>query len=266
MRPMSEPADPESTIREALAELDEHLSQPERAQADLAASGRRLRAVSIFFCALTSVSFAAAIHARLASHPSWPLAVMATVFTTILAVALVLFDVSIAPRGQPTAPDVALRSYFRALATARAGYAWAALAPRARAQTVRVPALGDVAVTAGEHAMSSPASIAEHLRCFARSRGWHSRNVLVRHVGVADVAGDVARVEAVLVFQSWPRWIGWLTLVLALPVRHVVWIGILLYLVMRKQFEVRVTKTLIRGRNGAWYVLDADILEGATAG
>lgn len=289
MRPMSEPADlnpyappradPDglsqraraargrqgAAVREALARLDEHLADPARVAADRAAAGGRVRTVTIVFSALALVAVAVMAYAFTGYGAAGPVALLFALVFSVLAIALIVLDLSLVEHGTASAPEAALRSYLKSLAMARVGYAWAALCPTAREQRVRTPALGEVVVAAGEHSMSSSESVKKYVQSFARPGGDQMRNMRVKRVTIADVQEDVAVIEAVLAFQSWPRWVSIVMIVGFILFRPAILIGVVLFFVMRKQFEVRVTKTLIRGRNGAWYVLDADILEGAAA-
>ncbi|MFT3765017.1 MAG: hypothetical protein QM820_05815 [Minicystis sp.] len=111
--------------------------------------------------------------------------------------------------------------------------------------------------------MENQEAMKSYAGSFARAGGNQMRTMAVKRVTVVDVKEDVAVVEAELAFQSWPRWVSIIMAVSFVIFRLAVIIGLILYFVLRKRHETRVQKTLIRGRDGAWYVFDADLLEGA---
>lgn len=275
MRPMPDPSEldrgaPSAVdLTEALARLDEHLGDPDRVREDLAQAGGRLRTVSVVVAGLAAIAVGLAVYASKARPEALPAALIITFLFTIFALALVGIDLSMARRGEPSAPDVALRSYLRALAIGRFGYAWAALAPTARERRVSAPSLGDVATASGEHDLSQPEGLGAYARTFARASGGHMRSMALSRVATVRVSEDEAVVEATLVFQSWPRWVSILMglgFVLFRLLGPVILVAVIAFLIKRKRHERTIAKTLLRGRDGGWYVADADILEGASPG
>ena len=165
-------------------------------------------------------------------------------------------------RGRPSTPEAALKGFFKAIVAARFGYAWAALSPSAREQTVRAPALGDVVTGTGEYSLQDQAGMKAYATSFAKAGDGMMRTMAVKRISVGHVDGDVATLDAELAFQSWPRWVSGVMAVGFVLFRPAVLVGVILYFAMRKRHETRVTKTLLRGRNGAWYVYDAELLGG----
>lgn len=99
----------------------------------------------------------------------------------------------------------------------------------------------------------------------------------MKELRIEQEDGEVARVSALLEFQSWPRW-GSLALgaggvvvarmglaVLSVsPLFAVFGAGAALVgiLVLRKRQSVRVMRTLLRGQNGSWYLFDPTFSKG----
>lgn len=251
-------------LNEALARLDEHLSDPEKVRQDLAAAGPRVRPVTI----VMGIIGAAGIGGLVLSiagppGPLFVVSLIATIFFGVLGAVLLVLDLSLVPHGQGSPPEAALKSYLKAMGMGRNGYAWAALCPTAREQTVSTPALGEIETAPTRVAMENQEAMKSYAGSFARAGGNQMRTMAVKRVTVVDVKEDVAVVEAELSFQSWPRWVSIIIAVSFVIFRLAAVIGLVLYFVLRKRHETRVQKTLIRGRDGAWYVFDADLLEGA---
>ncbi len=106
------------------------------------------------------------------------------------------------------------------------------------------------------------------------------RGMQLKDPTVISEDGDVAVVQATMHFQSWPQWANILLGMggvfaarvgqkemapLALIGIAAAVAGLIGLLALRKKHQVIVKRTLLRGRNGAWYLLDADVLEGARA-
>ena len=254
-------------IEDALARLDEHLSDTENVRRDVAAAGARIRTVTIVMAVLGTAALGAIFATNTSSHrvnPAQAVSLIVAIFCGILAIVLLALDLSLAPHGQPSTPEAALKSFFKSMAMGRNGYAWARLSPTAREQTVRTPALGEIATTPVEISMSGgAAAMKTYAGSFARAGGGSMRTMAVKKVTVVDAKDDVAVIEAELAFQSWPRWVSILLGVSFVVFRLAAIVGIILYFALRKKHDTRVRKTMLRGRDGAWYVYDADLIEGA---
>lgn len=250
-------------IQEALARLDDHLADPERVREDLAAAGPRVRVVTIVISVLATASLLATVVGK-SSNAIFAIGVGASVIFGILAVILLVLDLSLVPYGQTSTPEAALKSFFKSMGAGRFGYAWARLCPTAREQRVETPQLG-IDTTPGEFTLTTPEDVKSYLGGFARPGGNQVRTMSVKRITVASVQDDVAVVEAELSFQSWPRWVSIVMAIGFVVFRPTILVGIILYFILRKQHKARISKTLLRGRDGAWYVYDADLLEGADA-
>jgi hypothetical protein len=190
----------------------------------------------------------------------------------LIAVLLLVRDLSFVEQGQPSSPEAALEIFLNAVRQGRYGYAWAGLSPTAREQMVSAPELGPVITGSGEFSMGAPAGMKAYARTFAVSGQGHARTMAVKRMTLRSSEDDVAEVDVVLAFQSFPQWVSVLGLG-ALSAPSLVspsfpqWMGPLiagvLVFVTRKRHEESVTKTMLRGQNGAWYVYDADLFEGA---
>jgi hypothetical protein len=256
-------------ITEAIERLNEHLSDASAVAFDRQEAGGKLRTVTVVFIviALATIGLTAyaAMNIRRSSDEPMVYGVSALAFIfTILAVILVVVDVRMPPRDQPVAPEETLKHFFRAMTLGRFGYAWAALCPTAREQKVETPVLGQIPVEFGSFALRNTTDLKQYTQTFARPGGGQMRTMQIKHAALVREEGDVATVEVTALFQSWPQW-AQIASVIALVIIRIV--GIILFLVMffalRKTYQVTFTKTLIRGKNGVWYVYSGDLLEGA---
>ncbi|MFO0586834.1 MAG: hypothetical protein U0441_04815 [Polyangiaceae bacterium] len=271
-------------IEAAQRALDEHLADPKKVAIDDREWGGRVRTVTIAMLGLSVVALAVG---WLMPHDAigfWPIALyVAAACLFLIGAASMGADLSLAPRGPGAEPAAVVRSYLRSLPMGRYGYAWTCLAPTARAQLVDAPHLGAVASGVGSFSMSAPDGLKRYSGTFMRGGGGHVRSMQVKDVTLVSLERDVAVVRARLVFQSWPLWanivlgVGVATAVrlgevgtsgLNQPLRLFGLVGAVggligLYL-LRKKHTVHVHRTLLRGRNGAWYLHDPNVLEGAT--
>jgi hypothetical protein len=183
--------------------------------------------------------------------------------TGLFGALLLSMDLSLVERGKPSSPDAALKSFLKSMPMNRFGYAWAALCPTAREQKVSSPALGPVVTGDGEFSLDDPTGMKAYAATFARAGQSQMRTMAVKRVKLRSIDGDVAKVDAVLAFQSWPQWVSIVMGVSFVIFRPLILVAAVFYFVLRKRHEASVTKTMLRGQNGAWYVYDADILEGA---
>lgn len=265
VRPRARRAHARGDIHDALARLDEHLSDPANVEADRRAAGPRIRVFTwgsaLVFVILLGVSLAL----QGSQEPLiFGIGIGLGAVAGVLALVSLIMDLLVVPHGTPSSPEAAFKSFLRAVSMGRFGYTWAALSPTAREQTVRTPALGEVVTVDGEFTMSSEAGMKQYAGAFARPGGAQMRQMAVKKVTLVSTDGDVAEVRAELSFQSWPRWVTILMVVGFILLRPLALIGVVLFFVLRKRHEVTVTKTLLRGRNGAFYLYDADILESGT--
>jgi len=250
-------------VAEALERLDEHLSDPAEVAVDRVAAGRRFRPLTLILGALLVPSLAMLIAGLGDSHSVMvPIGVGLTVFTLAVGLISLFLDLALVERGKPSSPEAALKSFLKSLSMGRFGYAWSALCPTAREQTVNAPALGPVETGAGEFSLETEAGVKAYATTFARSGQGQMRSMAVKRMTVQSLEDDVAEVEAVLAFQSWPQWVNALIVVSFVIFRPLALVGAVFYFVTRKRHEASVTKTMLRGRNGAWYLLDADLREG----
>ena len=250
-----------SAIDDALARLNEHLSNPGNVEADRKAAGRRLRNVTIIFCVL-----AALFVAPLALIPSrdalFPVFVGLMVVFGILAGVLVAVDLSFGSRFTAVSPDVTLKNYFKAMGMGRHGYAWACLCPTARGQTVNAPVLGALTAASGTFSIQTPELMKGYIRTFIGQSGGTMRTLQVKRAAIVTQEDDVATVEVTVACQAWPQWVNIVAAIGFVLFRPLVLIGIILFFVVRKRADLVLPKTLIRGQDGLWYVYQGDIVEG----
>jgi hypothetical protein len=254
-----------SELRGALDRLEAHLADAEAVAHDRRVAGPRFRKITWICGGLVAICLVFAA-VGIGDRSFVPLLVgglsIGALFA-FLGLITLLMDLALVPRAAPATPDATLKSFFKALATGRHGYAWATLCPDAREQTVSAPSLGAVAVGIGDFTCQTEDDVKSYGATFARAGGSQMRTMAVKRVQLERVDGDVATVTIGLKFQSWPGWVTAVTMIGVVLFRPVLLLGAILYFVTRKQHEVQVTKTLLRGSNGAWYVYDADVLESA---
>ena len=136
--------------------------------------------------------------------------------------------------------------------------------PTARAQIVQAPDLGPVETGDGEFSMAAPAGLKAYAKTFARPGGKHMHTFAVKRVAFVSEDGDVAKVEVSAEFQSWPQWVTIVTVVGFMLFRPLGFIGIILLFTQRKRHKAEFRKTLLRGKNGCWYMFDADLFDRAS--
>ncbi len=268
-----------NAIAKALAELDEHLSDPQKVAADLKASGARARTVTFVLLGLGGAGLFVALLSGSSARSEMRIAgiSLGAIFLFIGIVALVV-DLSLVSRKTPGSPEATLKSFIKSIGLGRYGYAWASLAPNARAQTIPAPNLAPVASGVGDFSLDTEAGMKGYAATFARPGGGTMRGMQIKNIAVIEQDEDVAVVGAQMVFQSWPQWAnillgaggvfaarignaaGGVVAMIGLAAAAAGLIGLL---VLRKSTTVFVRRTLLRGRNGVWYFYDGDVVEGA---
>lgn len=268
-------------LQAAIDALNEHLSDPANVAADLKASGGRLRRVTMVFLGLGACGTLGGI--LLWGDRVEVAAVLCLLFggfLLVLGAVAAALDWQVPSRTEPSSPERTLKGYIRGITLARYGYAWACLCPTAREQSVSAPNLGPVAAGIGAFSMRDEAGVKAYAGTFARVGNGKMRGLQVKNIRLAKLDGDVATVEAQLLFQSWPQWasvligmggaFGWRVgnkaeVGLGMIGVAAAIVGFIAMMAMRKSHNVAVRRTLLRGSNGVWYVFDPDILEGASA-
>ncbi|MDI1451558.1 hypothetical protein [Polyangium sp. 6x1] len=252
-------------IAKALERLNQHIDDASAVAVDRKESGGRLRVVTMVFAGIAVVSLVLMVLATQtipSRDPAFVLAIIFPIVFAILAVALVAVDLTIVSRGKPAGPDATLRSFLRAMAMGRQGYAWACLCPTARAQTVSPPRLGEIPIGPGAFSLATPASLKDWSSTFIRLGHGQVRTVQVKRASIAREDGDVAVVEVHAIFQAWPQWAN-IVSVIAFVLNRI--LGSILYLVLflalRKRHEVTFRKTLLRGKDRLWYVYSGEFFE-----
>jgi hypothetical protein len=258
-------------LAEALRRLNEHVARAENVERDRQVAGARVRVVGWVFSALGAACAVAGVAASTGPGSTVAFMVIGLVCGAmfgLIGLLLVAMDLSLASRTKPSPPEKTLKSYFKAISMARYGYAWSVLSPTAREQTISAPNLGPVQSEQGVFRLGSETDMKAYATTFARATTGFTmsapmRVMTTKKITLGAVDGDVARLDAELLFQSWPRWVSLVTVLGFVIFRPLLIIGVVCYFVMRKRLKTRVTKTLLRAANGVWYVYDADILEGA---
>jgi hypothetical protein len=257
------------SLREALERLDEHLADPGEVERDRAAAGRRFRPLTVV-CGVLFVLMMGVCALGFAEGNTrgglLPLGVGLGIVTGILGAVSLIFDLSLVDRAGPSSPEATLKSFFRSMSLGRHGYAWAVLSPTAREQDVHAPELGAVVTGGGTFSVDDPSGLKGYIATFARPGQGQMRSMSVKRVTLGSIDGDVAEVSATLAFQSWPQWVNVVMVLSFVLFRPLVILWLILYFAVRKRHEVRVTRTLLRGRTGAWYLYQADLLEGSGEG
>jgi hypothetical protein len=256
-------------IAEAIERLNEHLDDAGAVAFDRKEAGGKLRTVTILFVVFAvafigaAAYFATNIRRSNDEVAAIAIGVLAFVFA-LLAVVLVVADVQMPPRDEPRPPEETLKHFFKAISLGRFGYAWAALCPTAREQKVETPILGQIPVGSGPFALRRTEDLKQYTQAFARPGSGQMRTMQIKRAVLIREDGDVATVEVTALFQSWPQWAQFVSIMAFVFIRL---LGAVLFLILffalRKTYEITYRKTLIRGSNGAWYVYSGDLLEGA---
>jgi len=252
-------------IAEALARLNRHIDDASAVAVDHKEAGGRLRGVTIVFVVLAAVAIVSmimAVQTIPSREPAFALLIIFPIVFGILAVALCAVDLTIAPRGTPAGPEATLRSFLKAMAMGRQGYAWACLSPTARAQIVDPPVLGEIPIGSGRFSLATPSGLKDWSSTFIRIGHGQIRSAQVKRASIVRDDGDVAVIEVHAIFQAWPQWANIVAAIAFVVIRL---LGAILYLVLflalRKRHEVTFRKTLLRGKNGLWYVYAGDLFE-----
>jgi len=257
-------------IAEAITRLNEHLEDASAVAHDRKEAGAKVRGVTIGFVIFAVISAAGATFLFTSNSSSRlepaeiGLATITVVFA-LIAVLLLVVDLRFLPRDKPASPEETLKHFFKAMTMGRLGYAWAALCPTAREQSVEPPALGPIPIGPGSFRLRQTSDLKDYTQTFARPGNGQMRTMQIKRATLLEEDGDVAVVEVTALFQAWPQWAQILSIIAFVIARIV---GAILFLVLffslRKTHEVVFRKTLIRGSNGIWYVYSADLLEGAS--
>ncbi len=256
-------------IADAIERLNEHLDNPGNVELDRKEAGGKIRTVTYVFIVVAVVfTVGLGILAADARASRQEAILISTVVVGLLfgglAVAFLVIDLRMTPRDQPVPPVKTLQHFFKAIALGRLGYAWAALCPTARDQSVEPPRLGDIPIGPGSFTLRSTQDLKEYLGTFARPGAGQMRTMQIKRVNLLTEDGDVAIVEVEAMFQAWPQWAQIVSVVGFVIVRLLgVILFLVLYLSLRKTQVVTFRKTLIRGSNGVWYVYSPHLLEGA---
>jgi hypothetical protein len=176
-------------------------------------------------------------------------------------------DLRLPRRATASGPERALLGWLRALAQARGGYLIACLSPPAREQDLVAPRLPPLRTATSVHPTGFAAGLANWARTFAATGTGQIRWFDIRRMRLVAEDGDVAEVVADLTLRSLPRWTNLVALVIFL-VFHLIGlvVALTLFLVLRRSRQVTISKTLIRGRDGLWYLVDAALTDGTADG
>jgi hypothetical protein len=252
------------SIKKARKRLAAHLADSVAVAADRAAAGPRVRVVTWVVVGLAGASLSiAAINVDRTSGPGFILGIVLFGVLALVGTILLIMDLTLQQRGMPGTPDKTLKSFSRALATGRYGHAWATLAPTARDEIVSAPLLGVLPQATGEYGLGSPEGMKGYSTTFCRPSGGTLRQLAVTQVQVVSIEDDVAVVPCKMTFQTWPQWVMILVAVGFAVFRPAGIVGLVILFVIRKKHVVHADKTLLRGSDGAWYLLSGDILDGA---
>lgn len=248
-------------IATARRRLHEHTINPRRLEEDRAMAGPRFMRRTYVALGITAACVVGAAGLGVSGADEvWPilLGVLATV-AGILALSFFIIDVQVGLRSAATTPKAALNRWFRAARLGRAGYALAALTPTGREGQASAPDFGgNEAVQI--HLLSSLDSMKLYLKTFAHQDRKFVRWMQVKKLKVVKETDDVAVVSAEVTLTKLPQWAQILTIVLFVVIRLIgIIVGIVLFFSLRKTTKLTVEKTLLRGQDGLWYLLDGDL-------
>ncbi len=248
-------------IEAARTALAAHCRDPAARAADLALEGARFGRATVVSAAITGVALLGGGVAIAAGGTE--AAVMAGFVAGVAFLILAIFafaDLRVGRRAAATSPEAAITRWFHAARAGKSGYALAALAPTARGQTARAPAAGPNDTEGEPVQLSAKDDMKRYLQGFARPGAGFVRWFQTKKIRVVRQEGDVAVVRADLVLTKWPQWANITTVVLFVVVRLIgIIVGLVLFFSLRKTGKFTIEKTLLRGEDGLWYLLDADL-------
>jgi hypothetical protein len=258
-------------VAQALKELNEYLADPTCSAEDDRRRGPRIRPAAWFVLgaaglALAPLAFSVVAMHSLSDEQRIFLIAIPGLFSFVLAVvgaAILIGDLQLQSRERPGASDATLKSYLRSLALGRFGYAMISLSPSARRQALTPPSLTPVNTgPADSFRADSEDGLKRYAQTFCRPGHGQLHLMQIKRLNHVGVEGEVAFVEADILFQSWPRWVSIVAVVGFVAVRFFgILVGAVLYYSLRKRREVKVRKVLLRGMNGRWYLHDASVVE-----
>ena len=251
-------------IQQALAMLRQHVADAAWVDHDRRIAGPRIRPhgwVSALIC--VAAIGGAVVTTQIGGDMAVALAIngIIAMVAFIMALAFLIMDVSLVRRDRASTPEATVKAFFKSISAGRFGYAWATLAPSARAQTVPTPDLGPIQVVQGDFSLETEKGMKDYTAAFARPGKGTMRTMAAKKVLVRAIDGDVAKIDVELAFQSWPQWVSIVMAIGAIIFRPLIIVGVVLFFVMRKKHEVRCTKTMLRAPNGVWYVFAGDLVE-----
>lgn len=248
-------------LAEARRRLQVHCADQAALAADRQEEGSLLRVPTLVFVVLATIALAAlAATVVLQARIGIIFAVIGAVLFGLIALSLLIVDLTVGRRQAATDPVAALKGWVRAAKASHAGYVFTALAPTAREGTVAAPALGDPAEPTERFATDRKASLKRYLKSWARPDNKTVRWARAKTIELVDQQGDVARVRLQLELTGWPQWANILSVIAFVFIRIVgIVLAIVLYYSLRKVRKLESIKTLMRGGDGLWYLLDADL-------
>lgn len=244
----------------AIAALNRHLADPEAVMADRALAGGKVTKRTVIPGAIAIVlvlgGAACFVGEGTGIKVIGGIAAFLGFVSLIITIVNLVGELGLVVRSAALTPDAAAMGWLRAIRLGRGGYVISALCPTARSSEVEVPELAPVETGKGVFVADSPSGIAGWFKTFARTGTGQVRWMKIHAVRVVRIDGDVAEVEARIRFQSWPSWANIVSVVLFLLVRFIgIIVGLVLFYSLRKRREATITKILLRGRDGAWYLL-----------
>ena len=263
IRPLA-PFTPEE-IADARRRLSEHCAQPHTLEVDRQLEGSQFSTATLVSGAITLVLSAAVAYGAFAAGETEAAIIMATagtigLVTLIFFIANLVVDFTVGRRVAATDPKRAMRRWFAAARAGKTGYALTALAPTARDRPVSAPQYGENEEVGPTFSVATREGMRDYVRSFARQGGGFVRWLQVRNVTVLREEGDIAVVGAEVTMTKWPQWAQILTIITFVVIRLVgIILGLILYYQLRKKTKFGIEKTLMKGPDGLWYLLDADM-------
>lgn len=271
----SQPYRPPSSaaIEAALAQLEQHLRNPDNLVQDRAGEEPAVgRGWLITLGVLGALTVAGAVLSQgsAADSDGFIMMILGGIFFLVfglVVLSLYLIGRSIGDMSGASDPGFALWRHLKAMPGGRVGTVIASLAPGARSQSVRPPVLDPVVVGPGEFTWQPKSRGKDFLKTFARQGHGQVRFMKMKKADFSAMVSpdnaNVATAEVKVEFISWPRWAQVLTIVLLVVARIVgIIVGVILWFTKRQVRSLVLTKTMIRGSNGLWYVFSPDIVEG----
>jgi hypothetical protein len=259
--------DPDA-LAQALAELNRHLSDPEKLAADARLEDAVVPRHYWLALAITLGSgMAAFVAGSLDQEVEWlaPLGFIAVASGLLALVFILITSWRVGRRRRALTPEKACKQQLKAMFLGRTGTWAVGICPSARSALVRPPQIPPLPMGSELYRIDQRRDASRFLKVFCRTGDGHVRWSRLRKVFPANVLSgqpEVAICKAKVHLRTWPQWANVVSLVLVVSASFIgIPVAALLYFGLRRQKTVMLEKTFLRGKNGLWYAFRVEPFE-----